>query len=311
MSTIPSPGPDRRARAARPPAAGAAGPHRRPRWPASGRWPDRAAATARPAGPAPAGRRRARPAAGPAGPGRGLGAAGRSGHRGQRRPGRARRSPSTSPTLLRPATGYPLPVTDAAAPATPVRLASRWCCRRPTGRPRRRRATGSTSTADGVTVTAGTAAGLFHGVQTLRQLLPAADRERHAGQRGPWAVPGGTIVDHPAVRLPRRDARRRPALLRRRRGQARTSTSSPCTRSTTCTCTSPTTRAGGSPSTPGRGWPPYGGAHRGRRRPRRATTPRTTTARSSRYAAARHITVVPEIDLPGHTNAALASLRRS
>ncbi|MBR7678912.1 family 20 glycosylhydrolase, partial [Streptomyces daliensis] len=26
-----------------------------------------------------------------------------------------------------------------------------------------------------------------------------------------------------------------------------------------------------------------------------------------RYAASRHLTVVPEIDLPGHTNAALAS----
>ena len=38
-----------------------------------------------------------------------------------------------------------------------------------------------------------------------------------------------------------------------------------------------------------------------------ATTPRTTSARSSRYAAERHITVVPEIDIPGHSQAAIAA----
>ena len=40
---------------------------------------------------------------------------------------------------------------------------------------------------------------------------------------------------------------------------------------------------------------------------RAATTRRRSTRTSSRYAASRYITVVPEIDMPGHTNAALAS----
>lgn len=39
-------------------------------------------------------------------------------------------------------------------------------------------------------------AGLFHGVQTLRQLLPAAiEGKQRAG--GPWTVPGGRILDYP------------------------------------------------------------------------------------------------------------------
>lgn len=51
-------------------------------------------------------------------------------------------------------------------------------------------------TNDHVTITADQPAGLFYGVQTLRQLLPAAaDAPRR--QHGPWTVPGGHIVDKP------------------------------------------------------------------------------------------------------------------
>jgi hexosaminidase len=51
-------------------------------------------------------------------------------------------------------------------------------------------------TDDHVTITADQPAGLFYGVQTLRQLLPAAaDAPTH--QPGPWFVPGGHIVDQP------------------------------------------------------------------------------------------------------------------
>jgi hexosaminidase len=45
-------------------------------------------------------------------------------------------------------------------------------------------------TADGVTIRAGTGAGLFWGVQTLRQLMPAQTK-------APVVVPGGRIVDAP------------------------------------------------------------------------------------------------------------------
>ena len=50
--------------------------------------------------------------------------------------------------------------------------------------------------ADAVTLRARRPAGLFHAVQTLRQLLPARVEER-TRQDGPWTIPAGTIVDAP------------------------------------------------------------------------------------------------------------------
>ncbi|MDX6516590.1 MAG: hexosaminidase [Gaiellaceae bacterium] len=48
----------------------------------------------------------------------------------------------------------------------------------------------------GVTIQGRTAAGLFHGVQTLRQLLPGAI-ESTTRQSGPWRVPSVHVVDYP------------------------------------------------------------------------------------------------------------------
>ena len=48
----------------------------------------------------------------------------------------------------------------------------------------------------GVTVAANQAEGLFNGLQSLRQLLPAA-ADGSTRQSGPWTVPGGTISDKP------------------------------------------------------------------------------------------------------------------
>ncbi|MFR9798328.1 beta-N-acetylhexosaminidase [Streptomyces sp. MS06] len=99
----------------------------------------------------------------------------------------ARRAADYLAGLLRPSTGYPLPVTTEDGPGIRLRLADASA-----GAEGYRLSSG----ADGVTVTAHTPAGLFHGVQTLRQLLPAAV-EKDTVQPGPWTVAGGTITDAP------------------------------------------------------------------------------------------------------------------
>ncbi|MFF1702109.1 beta-N-acetylhexosaminidase [Streptomyces sp. NPDC058252] len=99
----------------------------------------------------------------------------------------ARRVGAYLADILRPSTGYRLPVTAHGAGAIQLRLGAKGLgaegYRLDSGR-------------DGVTITAGKPAGLFHGVQTLRQLLPAAV-EKDSVQPGPWLVAGGTIEDTP------------------------------------------------------------------------------------------------------------------
>ncbi|MEU5363049.1 beta-N-acetylhexosaminidase [Streptomyces sp. NPDC005925] len=89
--------------------------------------------------------------------------------------------------VLRPSTGYRLPVTDHGSGGIRLRLAEGSF-----GEEGYRLDSGSA----GVTITARGPAGLFHGVQTLRQLLPAAV-EKDSVQPGPWLVAGGTIRDTP------------------------------------------------------------------------------------------------------------------
>ena len=96
--------------------------------------------------------------------------------------------------LLRPPTGLPLPVSNGSAAGPPknsivLRLGS--------GNP----ALGDegydlTISTDGVVLTATKAAGLFHGVQTIRQLLPPAV-EAAAPSSTVWKLTGGHIVDYP------------------------------------------------------------------------------------------------------------------
>ncbi|MET7701118.1 family 20 glycosylhydrolase [Streptomyces sp. NPDC005485] len=89
--------------------------------------------------------------------------------------------------ILRPSTGYRIPVTSRGDGGIRLRLGGGALgaegYRLDSGR-------------SGVTITARGSAGLFHGVQTLRQLLPAAV-ERKSVQPGPWTVAGGTIKDSP------------------------------------------------------------------------------------------------------------------
>ncbi|MGW6399930.1 beta-N-acetylhexosaminidase [Streptomyces sp. NPDC055134] len=92
--------------------------------------------------------------------------------------------------VLRPSTGYRLPVTgDGGRDGIRLELSSRA---QDLGSEGYRLVSGRGS----VTITAHKAAGLFHGVQTLRQQLPAKV-EKSSKQAGPWLVAGGTIEDSP------------------------------------------------------------------------------------------------------------------
>jgi hexosaminidase len=95
--------------------------------------------------------------------------------------------------ILRPSTGYELPVRTAAGAPGPGNLHLTTAGADP--------GLGEEGYAlairpDGVALTAPRPAGLFWGVQTLRQLLPAAI-ERDTAQPGPWPLPAGTIRDRP------------------------------------------------------------------------------------------------------------------
>jgi hexosaminidase len=202
---------------------------------------------------------------------------------------------------LRPATGFRLPVTTVrGAPANgDVALALRPADRalgdegyRLTVEPR------------GVVLAARTPAGLFRGTQTLRQLLPSAiDAGRR--RRGPWHVPVLTIHDRPrfAWRGMMLDVARHffgvaeierlidlLALYKLNRlhlhltddqGWRLAIRSRP-----RLTRIGSSTAVGGGP-----------GGHFTQRDYRRLVA----------YAAERFVEVVPEIDMPGHVNAALSA----
>lgn len=94
-------------------------------------------------------------------------------------------------TLLRPATGLPLPITDhgqvlVTLDAKLVGLGAEGYA--------------LTVTEHGVLLRAGTAAGLAHGVQTIRQLLPVEALRSQRVSDVDWTLPGVDIRDLP--RLP-------------------------------------------------------------------------------------------------------------
>jgi hexosaminidase len=200
---------------------------------------------------------------------------------------------------LKPATGFNLPVSSETANNNAIILTLKG------GDP----AWGDegyqlTVTSQTVTVTANQPAGLFHGLQTLRQLLPATI-ESATPQTGPWLIPATTITDQPrfAYRGFMLDVARHfftvsqveryidffaayklnylHLHLSDDQGWRIEIKSWP-----NLTAFGSTSAVNGDP----------GGFY--------------TQADYSAivaYAAARYITIVPEIDLPGHTNAALAS----
>ena len=98
-------------------------------------------------------------------------------------------------TLLRTAMGFRLPVSATDGPAPNGSVVLRL------GGPPELGDEGYdlTISADSVRLLATTGAGLFHGVQTLRQLLPAAIEAEQSALRmsSGWSIPAGRIVDHP------------------------------------------------------------------------------------------------------------------
>nr|WP_231933673.1 beta-N-acetylhexosaminidase [Micromonospora coxensis] len=237
--------------------------------------------------------------------------------------------------LLRPATGCPLPVTElphggdgdgltltltGVTPDAGPRAVAAGTEAADTAAPatggQARTTTGPTAddlgdegyrldvTPASVRITAGSAAGLFHGVQTLRQLLPAAI-ESPTPVDARWVVPGGVIVDRP--RFPYRGAMLDVArhffpvadVLRVIDHLARYKLNHLHLH-----------------LTDDQGWriavdswpalAPVGGATEVGGGPGGHYTA-ADYRRIVRHAARRHVTVVPEIDLPGHTNAALVA----
>jgi hexosaminidase len=199
---------------------------------------------------------------------------------------------------LRPSTGYPLPVVAGEPSAGDIALA--------TGSDHSLGEEGYdlAISADGVRLAAHQPAGLLRGIQTIRQLLPPSV-ESASRQPGPWPMPTGTIHDAPryAWRGMMLDVARHffavedverlidlCAYYKLNRFHLHLSddqgwriaiNSWPA-----LTGVGARSAVGGGP----------GGFYT-----------QADYTRIVDYARQRHITVIPEIDMPGHTNAALAS----
>jgi hexosaminidase len=200
---------------------------------------------------------------------------------------------------LRPATGYRLPVVDRARGRTPViSLASGREEARLGAEGYRLRVRRSE-----VTLRANSNAGLFAGVQTLLQLLPPAI-DAATPQRNRWTVPGGEIVDYPrfAYRGAMLDLARHfhtPAEIKRyideisrfKVNHLHLHLSDDQGWRIQIDSWPRLTTVGGAPGT---GVDGAGGGY----------LTKADYRDLVRYAAGRYVTIVPEIDMPGHVNAA-------
>lgn len=197
--------------------------------------------------------------------------------------------------LLRPSTGYRLPVTTHGRGGIRLRLSHGDFG--PEGYR-------LNSDARSLTISARTPAGLFHGVQTLRQLLPAAV-EKDSVQPGPWLVAGGTIEDTPRYGW-------RGAMLDVSRhfftvGQVKRYIDQLALYKINKLHLHLSDDQGWRIAVDS--WPrlaTHGGSTEVGGGPGGYYT-KAQYKEIVRYAASRYLEVVPEIDMPGHTNAALAS----
>jgi len=199
--------------------------------------------------------------------------------------------------ILRTSTGYPIPVSSGGSGTIALLLS---------GAPASVGTQGYqlTITGTNVVVQANAAAGLFAGVQTLLQLLPPAiDSPTVAA--GPWTAPGGTIVDYPRFGY-------RGAMLDVARHfftvtQVERYLNEIARYKINYLHLHLSDDQGWRIAI--NSWPNlavYGGSTEVGGGPGGYYTQADYSAIVA-YAASRYITVVPEIDMPGHTNAALAS----
>ncbi|HZY42161.1 MAG TPA: beta-N-acetylhexosaminidase, partial [Anaerolineae bacterium] len=202
---------------------------------------------------------------------------------------------------LRPATGYALPVMAATdTPTTGNIYLSVIEGDLASGEERY----DLTITPDRLTLSAVRPEGLFRGVQTIRQLLPP-DIERASLQAGPWKIPAGTIKDRPRFAW-------RGAML----DVARHFFSVADVKRYIDLLAYYKLNRFHLHLTDDQGWrieikswpklATYGGSTAVDGAPGGYYT-QAEYADIVAYAQARYITLVPEIDLPGHTDAALAS----
>jgi len=201
---------------------------------------------------------------------------------------------------LRPATGYRLPVAtggeSARADVISLELATDDRL-------------GSEGyelevTQEAVTLRANRPPGLFRGAQTLRQLLPATI-DSPSRQPGPWKIPGGQILDHP--RFPWRGAALDVARHFFTVEEVKRYLDLVALYKLNVLHLHLTDDQGWRIAI--RSWPKLttvGGRSQVGGGPGGFYT-KEEFAEIVRYAQERHVTVVPEIDVPAHTNAALAS----
>ena len=200
--------------------------------------------------------------------------------------------------VLRPSTGFAIPISSTGASASGA-IILRLSADSELGAEGYR----LTASRDSVRITANAPAGLFHGMQTLRQLLPPKIESHLTLSPMTWTVPGVTITDRPryAWRGAMLDVARHFFTVREVKqyvdllalykmnmfhlhladdqGWRIEIKSRP-----KLTAMGSVTQVGGGP----------GGFYT-----------QDEYADIVRYAQDRYITIVPEIDMPGHTNAAL------
>ena len=201
--------------------------------------------------------------------------------------------------LLRRATGYPVPVHRGTARPRPAILLALDSHRRLGAEGYRLRVA-----RNAVQLEAKTSEGLFRAVQTLRQLLPATV-ESASTQSGPWTIPAVSVADRPRFgwRGAHLDVSRRFFSL----AEVKRYIDLVCQYKINVLHLHLSDDQGWRIVVDR--WPrlaTHGGSSAVGGGPGGYYT-KLDYREIVRYAAARYVTVVPEIDTPGHTGAALAS----